>query len=144
MNSGMLVEDGCKRMPSFALQTSVCQLQQRQSILPPPLLPLSLEWQTLMHRSSLSEHNKTNRFENFFPPQRPQVTLAPLCDLGAFLVLSHFSLLINPSLTRCGFDASDGGAVLILSPKKLSRWGTVIVMGTTRAMEEPQWRDESM
>lgn len=44
MNNGMLGEGGCKRMPSFALQTSVCQLQQWQSILPPTLPPLSLEW----------------------------------------------------------------------------------------------------
>ena len=65
------------------------------------------------------------------------MTLPPLCDLGAFLVLSHFSLLINPSPSRCGFDAADAGAVLILSPKTLQRWATVIVMGTTRALENP-------
>lgn len=43
----------------------------------------------------------------------------PLCDLRAFLVpVTLFLLLINPSPSRCGFDAVDGGAVLILSPKK--------------------------
>lgn len=44
MNSGMLGECRCKHMPSFALQTSVCQLQQWQSIFLPPLLLLFLEW----------------------------------------------------------------------------------------------------
>lgn len=124
-------------MPLFALQTSVCQLQQWQSILPPPLLLLFLEWETLMHRNSLSECDKTNRFENFFPFRGPR-WLYRLCVIWEpFFVLSHFSLLINPSPSRCSFDAADGRAVLILSPKKLQRWGTVIVMGTTRAPENP-------
>lgn len=65
------------------------------------------------------------------------MSLPALCDLGAFLVLSHFSLLINPSLSPCSFDAGDGVAALILSSKKLYRWGSVIVIWTTRALESP-------
>lgn len=56
------------------------------------------------------------------------MSLPALCNLGAFLVLSHFSLLINPSLSPCSFDAGDGVAALILSSKKLYRWGSVIVI----------------
>lgn len=68
------------------------------------------------HAEKLFERVRQNKL---LPLLRPQVTLPPLCDLGALFVLSHFSLLINPSPSRCGFDAADGRAVLILSPKKL-------------------------
>lgn len=70
--------------------------------------------------------------------QEPQVTLLPLCDLRAFLVRFQFSLLINPSLRLsrwlwCCWQCC--GAVLILSPKKLQRLGSVIVKGTARPQE---------
>lgn len=58
-----------------------------------------------------------------------------------FVVLSRLSWLSNQRLSRWGFD---GAAVLILSPQKLWRCHTIVVMDTTMAEGNPSWRDETI
>ncbi|KAI3363687.1 hypothetical protein L3Q82_001311 [Scortum barcoo] len=69
---------------------------------------------------------------------RPQMTLPPLCDLGAFLVLSHFSLLINPSPSRCGFDAADGLSCPDSVTKEALKVGYSHCDGDYKGFGEPQ------
>lgn len=105
---------------AFICSSNVCMQATPGAVHLPPSSAPAVPGMVDAHAEKLFERVRQNKqIWKLLPLLRPQVTLPPLCDLGAFFVLSHFSLLINPSPSRCGFDAADGRAVLILSPKKL-------------------------
>lgn len=95
---------------------------------PPPAVPSVVPSIETLRASAMW---KTNRFGDFFCRGAPP-------HLLALLFCRNSSLLINPWLSRWGFDARDGAVGPILSPWKLWRCHTVVAMGTTRAEGNPE------
>lgn len=129
INSNMLGGCGCEHKSFSAL--SLCERYGYSNGSPPTAVP-GMACDRAQKLTGRVQRIQTNRFEDFFCGGAPP----------HFVLLSCFSLLINPYVSRWGFDAGDGTAVPILSLQKLWKCHTVVVKGTTRSEGNPSWRDE--
>lgn len=136
MNSDVLCKCGCTLLPSLALQTTQFQHQPTAVHVLSPPLPHSTPLPSTLHSTPLRPSSWSWRTDAddeellmwVWTPallQTPQVTLLP-------------PLLINPSPSHSGFDATNVGGLSRFCHQRGSKGGA-LVKGTTPALEESVW-----